>query len=156
MAQRRHKAKCNQKIVIAIAVIGFLSILVILFKLNAKCPIYSDWANKESVVIEYEYLDYLGYTHSGAIADETTIKEFGEIMRQIQDENPPRVRLMEERCGARSYQLIVSCEKREILYFIQGDYLIVGKNNRFKSHTIYQLSGTRSEQLIGYLVGLIG
>ncbi|HHW94096.1 MAG TPA: hypothetical protein GX734_06325 [Clostridiaceae bacterium] len=151
MMKKKFLSRKHLLILIGVIVLATISIILVLGSSNKVYPIDLNLADDEEVLLEYEYTDYLGYEHSGSISDRAKIQKLSEILKRIQDENPLRIRKVEEKSGPVTYSFVVKRGNDEMSYSLKGEYLAVGKKSIFKTYTIYQLSQESSEELLSFL-----
>lgn len=151
MMKNKFLSRKHLLILIGVIVLATISIILVLGSSNKVYPIDLNLADDEEVLLEYEYMDYLGYEHAGSTSDRAKIQKLGEILKRIQDENPLRIRKVEEKSGPVTYSFVVKRGNDEMIYSLKGEYLAVGKKSIFKTYTIYQLSQESSEELLSFL-----
>lgn len=151
MGKQKSKSKGYRFLFLVLAGVVLLAALFILAMLTKVHPIGWGFAGDQGVKIECQYMDYLGYQHSGSITDTAAILELSEILKGIQEENPKRIRWVEEKCGPASFLFLVKRGSETLHYPLKGEYLAVGERGFLKTYTIYQLSSKSSERLLTFL-----
>ena len=151
MGMQQSKSKGYRAFVLVLISAVLLAALVVLAMLTRVHPIQWGFAEDQGVLIDCQYIDYMGHQHSGLISDRAAIRELSEILKGIQEENPKRIIWVEEKCGPVPFMFLVKRGSKTLHYSLKGEYLAVGERGFLKTYTIYQLSSKSSERLLNFL-----